>query len=631
MTRRELLALALILLAAGAALVVFSTMDRRPPNDHDVLFTDPSLPALSAYEAAESTVERVRVLWGEATVGHRHPPLGATVLVAWLGTVGPSRLAFRLVSLPFLLLLGAGTWLLGRELGGRRVGLLAAVIVLSLPILVMHSRKFRPNFHAAALTPLAWALLLLSLRLQGRAGWAAAFAAGLAQGLRCYAHPVVYPDVVASTVLVVAVAARDWASSRTAARRKALERVLIAAAVAFGVACHIFGLVPGLEEPGYSWARYQAYRPQFLAGSVSIGSLGHAALVWVETLWRTHLLPTGAILWSAAAVALVHRFATEAAGPGRRGASLLLAGVVMQVPLAMLTTARGAYPADWLTLYPSLGVLVAWAVFGGGRATLGGRLFATLATANGAFVLAAPLLLALAGPSRPLDDLEWYRAGLPRWFTRSETGELWNTPHIPIRHAGSLRRLVAAASADGAEVVQEADLTLREPQLRTPCVVRRRAGASWTWGRPTVAGDLHLWSPWPSLFAAHPLELRRHAWPSDWLEPPAAGDRLARSLEASRGPLLVRLWFETRAIPREWLACGISQASAALVESAEGLLGRVLPSYEVLGAIDDLGGEFLGVEDESQRSREYLLVAVYLRPRTVTVADPRPPPPAPDP
>lgn len=609
---RESLVLLAILAVVAGSLIAFSALDRRTPNDHDTYFTAKSLPALVQLQAPE--VDRVAVLTEHFLTGGPHPRLPQTVLLIASGTA-PSRQRFRLANLPFVVLLVLGSWLLGRQLGGARVGVAAAALTCTFPLMLNHSHKFIPNWHGAALTPLAWALLLMAWTGRGRGAWAAAIGAGIVQAARCYCHPVVLPDVALSTALVVGAAA--WqARDRTWASAQPLLRVGTASALAVLLTSHILGWTAGwLGEPGYSLAKYRASKSD-VVGEWS----AQEAATWIPAAGRYlsematwHLFPTGFALLALGVIAtgVAARRGDAPAAVGLLGAAFLL-----QAPLAILTLARGTFTADWTVLLPGLGAIAAWGVWADAsplrepiRRAWGGLLGAHVA-----FVVLVPL--ALPAPS-PLEDPQWWAEGIPAWFARSSTGTVWNTHHIPLRHdlAGeSLAEALASSSAPGLEV---ADLRYRGADASVPCRPAGSADGGWVWGAGDEQTARREWGPWPAAFRGRGPIVADFTRPDERAEaegtaPRRGGPMLVGWTDPHR-PVLVRLWVElTDAQRTAWASCQPSWGTEALAASARAVLEA--EGLRTTAELRDFGGELVGLENEYDREPTYLSRALLLLP-----------------
>ena len=616
--RVESLLLGLVLLVALAASVGFSALDRRAPNDHDRYYADASIPAILDYQAAQTPDDRRRILSEELLRRGDHPPLSRAPLLIVLGTFGPTRLGFRLGNLPFVALLVLGTWLLGRQIGGPWVGLLAALLVIGLPTVVVHSRKFAPPWHAAALTPLAWGLLLMALRTPGRRGWAAAVGAGLVQGLRCYSHPIVYPDVALSSSLVLAAGAVGFAGRRKLEEAWPLARVGVAVGIALLLASHPLGWEWLGPAPQYSFERYRTNKLLIMTGAPNVGDLLAAGGTLVVHWWRMHLFPTGFLLISAGLLAAIWRGARSHAGASRQGAALLAVSVAAQAPIVVLVVSRGTFTSDWQHLIPLVCVLACWGVLGPQeRWTAAGRGWSVAAACHSIAVLGIPFLLGLAGPS-PQQDHQWYESGASRMFAQSASGRLWNTHHIAIREPGALDRIVEETRLlPGGESPMFADLTLLDPVPVSACQVSTSGENRWGWGPPPgQSAHLGRVSSWPALF--HGLgryeptlvTTQRSAPGLEW-EEPRPGDRTSTLARSGGGPIVIRLWADLEPQSRvSWDACLPSALSPATTDGARHLMQAVLPGYRFAGSFYDLGGELVGTVDWATTESTYQSTAL---------------------
>ncbi|MCP4868303.1 MAG: hypothetical protein GY898_06265 [Proteobacteria bacterium] len=611
--REALLVTAIAVLAIGS-LVVFAAMDRRSPNDHDTYFTGGSIPALEALLAPDADASAVLI--DHFLTGGPHPRLPQTVLLA-ASSGGPTRFAYRMANLPFVLMLVLGTWLLGRQLGGPRVGLGAVALVCSLPLMVNHSHKFIANWHAAALTPMAWALLLIALKGRGRAAWAAAVGAGLVQAARCYCHPVVLPDVAASTALVCGVAAWGAWRGRTVEHAQPLLRVGAASALALAGTGHILGWTTRwLEEPGYSLANYRAGKTDVVGRWTwaEASELPAAAARYVAEMWNWQLFPTGFVLLVAGLIGVA-----MAARRGRApvGVLLLLGAFVLQAPLAVLTFARGTFTADWTVLLPGLCAAAAWGALAD-PSELSGRLrqgWLALLGVQAAFVLATPLALGGAAPS-PLENPAWWSRGVPAMFAQSSTGTVWNTHHIPLRGDVAGEPLAHAIAAMNVPGFETAELRYRGADLSEPCRPAPADDGAWVWGAGDDQTAQRVWSPWPAVFTrVHPL--RADSAPPNVLDavrdqPPSPTGAMVRHLKTQDRPVVLRLWIDlTSDEAAAFEACQPSWADDALAATAREWATSMGLSIEL--ELQDFGGELVGLENEYDRDPRYLSRALLLR------------------
>jgi hypothetical protein len=533
---REGRLLLLVCLLAVGQLLVWTALDRRNPDDHDEGHT-------GSAAAAVLDVDEVGVL--AAVIDHargdrRYPPLATSAIVATSAVAGPSRAAYRLTNLPFLLALVLGTWWLARQLRGPRLALVAAGVVGGLPALVNGSRKMFLHWHAAALTPLF----------------------GGFQGLRLYSHHATSPDVLAT---VAAVTVLGLARSRT--RWRAPFAVLGFLAVG--------GLALGLIPPAPQWSlpTYLDARGDGLAdlAAVARGDVRLDVLVGRlvgEAVWIA-LLPLNALVLVAG---LVLAPATR-----RREDWLLVVLLGIQVPAVLLSCVNGAFLSDWLFLWPTATVLA--------LAALADRTPPPLARGAAAVLLLHALAVAwgplLAAPFVP-DPIEapaaWDRPGI-RWLGRSDTGR-WATTHlVPTRSADPWDRIAAAVPDGEGPVVL--DITWRGLLDGSCAVADPESAEAWRWGPPEAQGPVRPPPPrWPFVFAGK-------------APPRAEGARVA----------VLRVWLETLAPDGSGGGCAISRRlPAGLLDGAELRARERWPDAAGWERLDDPTGRTPGWTVEWERN-----------------------------
>jgi 4-amino-4-deoxy-L-arabinose transferase-like glycosyltransferase len=124
----------------------------------------------SAYTALQ------RVGW----LGQQHPPLFPIIFSLTLKLPGPDLFEMRLVSVFFLAGTLVVTYFLGRELYSRETGYLAAILLLSFPLVIRLSAAAIMDIPLAFFFSLA---ILLSVRLSRKPSYRLACAAGLVLGI----------------------------------------------------------------------------------------------------------------------------------------------------------------------------------------------------------------------------------------------------------------------------------------------------------------------------------------------------------------------------------------------------------------------------------------------------------------
>jgi 4-amino-4-deoxy-L-arabinose transferase-like glycosyltransferase len=113
-------------------------------------------------------------------LGQQHPPLFSIIFALTLKLPGPELFYMRFVSVLFLIGTMLVTFHLGRELYSREVGYLAAILLLSFPLLVRLSASAMMDIQLTFFFSLA---LLLFLRLSKTPSYKLAFATGIVIGL----------------------------------------------------------------------------------------------------------------------------------------------------------------------------------------------------------------------------------------------------------------------------------------------------------------------------------------------------------------------------------------------------------------------------------------------------------------
>ena len=612
--RRELSAAFAIAAVVVAIHLCFFALDSRPPNDHDDFYTEGAIASVLAFEQAP-LLQRPSVLLDHARGDHLHPQLAQMSLVASLGTLGPSRFAYRATNLPWLIVLLLGTWLLARMLSGPRLALLAMWVAGTLPALLNATRKWDIQFHAAALTPLGLALGVAALLSTGRRAALLWIGFGAWQGLRCYTHPVVVPDVLATLGV--------FALLGLLTSPRAALGALLALVPAFGVSAWYLGVAPGLVgEAPYSFARYLEQRTSFstsggLASFDTRALLAHLAGLLRETL-HLHLFPPMTMALGAGLAAAPFAALSSMKDPRARAGLGLFALMVVQIPVIVLATANRAFLADWLFLLPTWTVLgligLAWAVAGRWDARL--PTWAVLLFAFVGFAHAGlPLGKSALGPDPLLRPAEFDRA--PWWaFSRSHSGRSYTTMHLAVGGVLASQR-VADTLAEQLPHDQPAPLALYDltwdPSRSGAPGCRMgfpRYPDAWSWAPPGGAGHGRP-STWPFVFAGFP-GLRVGGGPRSDFDLPPSGP----PVDDQGAPVrfaVVRLWLhptvlwndEDRCEPRDRVPDGVV---AAAIDRIGERTGRA-PAVTVL---PDRAATLPGRVVEWERADAYLGVSLLL-------------------
>jgi mannosyltransferase len=161
-------------------------------------------------------------IWGSAAVAEPNPPLYFTFLQVWLRAFGDSEIAVRSLSVLFGMATIVAVFVLGRIAGGAALGLGAAAIAATSPLLVIYSRETRGYALVilAATVSIAGALTALSrfdralkLRsLPARALPWLAYVAGAVVAVYSHNTLVLLPIIlsVAAGLVWVAAPRLDW-------------------------------------------------------------------------------------------------------------------------------------------------------------------------------------------------------------------------------------------------------------------------------------------------------------------------------------------------------------------------------------------------------------------------------------
>lgn len=493
-------ALLTVLALLASQLVVFAVLDRRPMNDHDPEFAGVALrDALEIRRAPTWAMRRevlTRRLFHHA---ERHPQLPQAVLAAWTGATGWSRQQLRLSNLPWLLVLLLGTYLAARELAGPRLALLATWLVGTLPLVVHMSRKWFPQFHAAALAPLALWLALRLLRPGLNTRWAPWLALGAVQGLRLHAHPIGVPDVailygLLTLMLWTHADGRAWLLKLFAAVGLT---ALIGSPALFASTVH---------DEGVGFAHYLVLVGSFLGTDWLTGGvaswLGVARSFGWAAFWAT--LPGALLLVLLPGAVRAPRVLR--ASPGAR---LVALRVALHLPAVVLTVGNDGFLSDWMLLAPGVIVLATL-----GLGALGSRVLVVLAIAQGASTLLLPIGLSLSADALSAPAT----SGLRGLYGRSEHGGAWNTHHLLVRSEQAPTRIAELLPPD-TEQIALLDLTFRARTCGTPDTTAGawlwEASEDWFWAIPSDDAFAEAWGRTP-----------------DWLLEPEPASR----------PALVRVW-----------------------------------------------------------------------------------------
>jgi len=504
--------LALLLLLSAGSLITWAALDRRPPDDHDFWYTHHVVGLLNDLRGAElrSALSRIgQFVWRESD----HPPLASVSTWLTLEALGPSRVGFRLVLLPFLLLLVAGAAATGRELLDTRGGLLVGAAVAGMPSVVNASRKADYVMHAAGIGSVTVALAV-ALALRGpRVGLLVAL--GFAAGIQLCTHGLSVVHVGALLAGLGLVAWRRWP------RPLPRQGIALAAAPFLLLAAPLIGLPwPGAGVAEYALFKYWHFGGQYVVGSegsaLDVAALLRAAGHAGPGLLRHHWMPVPALLVFVPGL-LAAFWACLAPPDGaedgrlRDGLQLLGVTVALQLPVTLLTLSHGAVLRDWIGLAVPASALAVGSLtrLARRRAAPAGlvRGWVALVAAHAAFVAWVPALVSSVGPD-PLVERGAYDGLVVGPFATFDGRNRELTHHLVSRTpppSDAILRAVRAITPDGAipEDRRPPWLLLSRGELRldvsAPGCAPPASGdcCRWQWqDEPTAFGG----TQWPFVF-----------------------------------------------------------------------------------------------------------------------------------
>jgi len=147
----------------------------------------------AVYHSAQGSAARVIA---EAYHAGNHPPLYFLTLAFWMDVAGRSEFALRYLSLLFSVLSVPAIAVLGRRVGGWRVGALAALLQAAAPYAVYYGQEARMYAQMALFAVLS---TYFFLRLYDRAErpWLVGGAYVVTTSIACYSHLFAWPVVFA--------------------------------------------------------------------------------------------------------------------------------------------------------------------------------------------------------------------------------------------------------------------------------------------------------------------------------------------------------------------------------------------------------------------------------------------------
>lgn len=193
---RALVGLGLVCVFFAVHTHFFLSLDSRHLVDHDWFYTKPLIGAHAAGQ------------FNELVTGHfDYPPLYQAYQYLALSVGKPSLYNMKMANLLFHFLILLAAFLIGRELGGDAVGLVAAFVVGAMPPYFDRLHKLTLHYHTYGLCVLGLYLSLRQARLGRRAGFAAWLGIGLLFTAGIMIHPIALVfAVIAFVVLLTALA-----------------------------------------------------------------------------------------------------------------------------------------------------------------------------------------------------------------------------------------------------------------------------------------------------------------------------------------------------------------------------------------------------------------------------------------
>ncbi len=257
-------------------------------------------------------------------------------LVSWIGETPEILYVMRLAMTPFVAVTLWGTYLIGRSIGGRRVGLWAATILGLIPLFFLRSIEYRPD----VLWTMFW-ILALAVLLGGPLSRKRCLAGGLVLGLAVCTSlkSVLLLLALGIAAIALPIAAGRRPGSLMPPRPLACLTALVGGLALLPAAFVLYFTSRGLLEPFLYGTVYHNYLPQ-------LGS-------WSSPLRAFLFLPAALIVLVLAALA------GRSPRPEDRRIRLVFLALVAGQFLAALHTIWPLFTTyDLLPFYPLLAVLV---------------------------------------------------------------------------------------------------------------------------------------------------------------------------------------------------------------------------------------------------------------------------------
>lgn len=248
-------------------------------------------------------------------------PLYTLLMAAWLRVAGEGELMVRLPSVVAGTLAIPALALLGRALGGWRVGLLAAGLLAISPYAVWYGQDAKMYALLTLLTPAGWWLLLAAVRRDRPAPW-------LAYGLLTIAGFLVHVSMVLVWLSQVAVTALHWRRLGPARRPWVITTLLLLLpelAVGLGQAGYLLGGdLLGSWQPSVGLGEMLG----ILAVKLAVNR-ADPATEWWGALLLAGLALAGLAVWARGGVGAPREAGAQADPPPSLHPAVLLAGALL--------------------------------------------------------------------------------------------------------------------------------------------------------------------------------------------------------------------------------------------------------------------------------------------------------------
>jgi len=179
----------------------FFTHDRRLAVDHDTFYTDIVVSTLNYSESHPFSESLYKILFSSGRLNR--PQLANAYLFVVLKIFPANMLTFKMANLLFLWLIVLAAFLWGRELKDEEVGVVAAVVVGTLPMFIDGSHKWIFHYQTFGLCAIG---LLYAMRVRkspAAAPYTWYILSGVAFGLALMIHPMALPYLILAALALV--------------------------------------------------------------------------------------------------------------------------------------------------------------------------------------------------------------------------------------------------------------------------------------------------------------------------------------------------------------------------------------------------------------------------------------------